>query len=397
MRNGCRSKNGPQIRLQRLDLLFLFRRREENVRRGSRKIRQRCRGGSTQFVQLNLKRPINNYKTSFEATRRIVFVAGPGVEILDLVGPLQVFARAADMFRRENPGSPPIYSVEVVTISRQRSLLANCGLRITAHKTFREAPGKIDTLLIAGGDAIEQNRISPEAVRWLKRIAKRIRRIGSVCTGAMFLARAGLLDGRRATTHWNWCRTLIKHAPKARVDPDPIFVRDENVYTSAGVTAGMDLALALVEEDYGSRLALQVARNLVLYLRRPGGQSQFSAALSLQSTDRKPLRELEAWVLDNLDKPLTVPMLAQRIAMSPRNFARVFAKEMRTTPAKFVERLRVETARRRLEESQNTMETIASECGFGNVNSMRNVFQRTLKIPPGQYRRHFRHVKRGKR
>ena len=301
------------------------------------------------------------------------------------------------MFRRENPGSPPIYSVEVVTISRQRSLLANCGLRITAHKTFREAPGKIDTLLIAGGDAIEQNRISPEAVRWLKRIAKRIRRIGSVCTGAMFLARAGLLDGRRATTHWNWCRTLIKHAPKARVDPDPIFVRDENVYTSAGVTAGMDLALALVEEDYGSRLALQVARNLVLYLRRPGGQSQFSAALSLQSTDRKPLRELEAWVLDNLDKPLTVPMLAQRIAMSPRNFARVFAKEMRTTPAKFVERLRVETARRRLEESQNTMETIASECGFGNVNSMRNVFQRTLKIPPGQYRRHFRHVKRGKR
>jgi transcriptional regulator GlxA family with amidase domain len=141
---------------------------------------------------------------------------------------------------------------------------------------------------------------------------------------------------------------------------------------------------------------LQVARNLVLYLRRPGGQSQFSAALSLQSTDRKPLRELEAWVLDNLSKPITVSVLAQRVAMSPRNFARVFIKEMKTTPAKFVERLRVETARRRLEESQNSMETIASECGFGNVNSMRNVFQRTLKIPPGQYRRHFRHVKHRK-
>ena len=339
------------------------------------------------------KSNINNQEPLSPQTRRIVFVAGSGVEILDLVGPLQVFARASEMHNRANPGSPPIYSVEVVTVSSHRSLIANCGLRISADKTFRHVRGKIDTLLVAGGDAIEQNKIDPEAVRWLKRIAGRIRRVGSVCTGAMLLARAGLLDGRRATTHWNWCQTLIKRAPRARVDADPIFVRDENVYTSAGVTAGMDLALALVEEDHDSRLALQVARNLVLYLRRPGGQSQFSAALSLQLTDRKPLRELEAWALDNLQKPLTVPLLAERVAMSPRNFARVFTKEMKTTPAKFVERLRVEAARRRLEESHNSMETIAGECGFGNVNSMRNVFQRTLKIAPGQYRRHFRHVK----
>jgi transcriptional regulator GlxA family with amidase domain len=325
-------------------------------------------------------------------TRRVVFVAAPGTEILDLVGPLQVFARAAEMFGKQNPGSPPIYSVEVVTASPSRSLIANCGLRITAHKTFCEVRGKIDTLLVAGGNAIEQDEINLEAVRWLRKIARGTRRIGSVCTGAMLLARAGLLDGRRATTHWNWCHVLIKRAPRANVDPNPIFIRDENVYTSAGVTAGMDLALALVEEDHGSALALQVARNLVLYLRRPGGQSQFSAALSLQLTDRKPLRELESWVLDNLNKPLTVPVLAQRVAMSPRNFARVFTKEMKTTPAKFVERLRVEAARRRLEESQNTVETIAGECGFGNVNSMRNVFQRTLKIAPGQYRRHFRHI-----
>ena len=327
-------------------------------------------------------------------TRRVVFVAAPGVEILDLVGPLQVFARASDMFGRENPRSPPIYSVEVVTTCPRRSLTANCGLSITAHKTYREVRGKIDTLLVAGGEAIEKDEIDPQVVRWLKKIAPRLRRVGSVCTGAMLLARAGLLKGRRATTHWNWCQTLIKRAPDADVDPDPIFVRDENIYTSAGVTAGMDLALALVEEDHGSRLALQVARTLVLYLRRPGGQSQFSAALSLQLTDRNPLRELEAWVLDNLHKSLTVPVLAQRVAMSPRNFARVFIKEMKTTPAKFVERLRVETARRRLEESQNSMEAIASECGFGNINSMRTVFQRALKIPPGQYRRHFRHAKR---
>jgi transcriptional regulator GlxA family with amidase domain len=327
------------------------------------------------------------------SVRRIVFVAGPGTEILDLVGPLQVFARASDMFCREHAGARPIYSVEVASISSRRSLTANCGLSFAAHKTFRQIRGKVDTLLVAGGDAIEQNKVNPAAVRWLRKIAQRTRRVGSVCTGAMLLARAGLLDGRRATTHWNWCETLIRNAPRTDVDPNPIFVRDENVYTSAGVTAGMDLALALVEEDYGSPLALQVARNLVLYLRRPGGQSQFSAALSLQLTDRKPLRELEAWVLDNLNKPITVPVLAQRVAMSPRNFARVFTTEMKTTPAKFVERLRVEAARRRLEESQNSMETIATECGFGNVNAMRTVFQRTLKIPPGQYRRHFRHTK----
>jgi transcriptional regulator GlxA family with amidase domain len=337
--------------------------------------------------------PKNNTPSVELSTRRIVFVAGPGVEILDLVGPLQVFARASEMHATENPGSPPIYSMEVATVSSRPSLIANCGLRIIADMTFREVRGKIDTLLVAGGDAIEQNEINSDAVRWLKRISPRIRRVGSVCTGAMLLARAGLLDGRRATTHWNWCQTLMKRAPRARVDSDPIFVRDENIYTSAGVTAGMDLALALVEEDYGSRLALQVARNLVLYLRRPGGQSQFSAALSLQLTDRKPLRELGTWVLGNLHKPLTVPLLAQRVAMSPRNFARVFTREMKTTPAKFVERLRVEAARRRLEESHNSMEMIAGECGFGNVNSMRNVFQRTLKIAPGQYRRHFRHLK----
>src|SRR6266581_1153301 len=305
-------------------------------------------------------------------TRRVVLIAGPGTEILDLVGPLQVFTRAADMFSRQNPGALPIYTVEVVATTSRTAIMTNCGLRITAHKPFREVRGEIDTLLIAGGAAIEKDEIPIEVVRWLRKIAGRIRRIGSVCTGALLLARK---------------------YPRTEVDPDPIFVRDGMVYTSAGVTAGMDLALALVEEDHGSRLALQVARNLVLYLRRPGGQSQFSAALSLQLTDRKPLRELEAWVLDNLHKPLTVPLLAQRVAMSPRNFARVFTREMKTTPAKFVERLRVEAARRRLEESQNSMETIADECGFGNINSMRNVFQRTLRIAPGQYRRHFRHVK----
>src|SRR6058998_1326565 len=214
------------------------------------------------------------------------------------------------MFGKQNPGSPPIYSVEVISASSQRSLVTNCGVRIAAHKTFREVRGKIDTLLVAGGSAIEQDEINADVVRWLKKIAGRIRRIGSVCTGAMLLARAGLLDGRRATTHWNWCEVLIRRAPRAHVDPDPIFVRDKNVYTSAGVTAGMDLALALVEEDYGSRLALQVARNLVLYLRRPGGQSQFSAQLALQLAEREPLRELQAYILEHPRADLSVESLA---------------------------------------------------------------------------------------
>src|SRR3977135_2296618 len=194
-------------------------------------------------------------------TRRIVFVAAPGTEILDLVGPLQVFARASEMFVRQNPGASPIYSIEIVTTSPHRSFVANCGVRITAHKTFRELRGNIDTLLIAGGSAIENDEVNAEVIRRLKTIAGRIRRIGSVCTGAMLLARAGLLDGRRATTHWNWCHVLIKRAPRADVDPNPIFVRDENVYTSAGVTAGMDLALALVEEDHGSRVPTETARD----------------------------------------------------------------------------------------------------------------------------------------
>ncbi|HXA10034.1 MAG TPA: DJ-1/PfpI family protein [Chthoniobacterales bacterium] len=331
-------------------------------------------------------------------TRRVLFIAAPGTEILDLVGPLQVFARAADIYRKQDPRSPPIYSVEVITISSRASVVTNCGLRIAAHNTFRRVRGEIDTLLIAGGSAIENDEIDLEVVQWIRKVSRCIRRIGSVCTGALLLARAGLLDGRQAATHWKWCELLALKYPRTRVDPNPIFIRDGNVYTSAGVTAGMDLALALVEEDHGSRLALKVARNLVLYMRRPGGQSQFSAALSMQLTDRKPLLELESWVLDNLNKPLNVPVLAARVGMSPRNFARIFPREMKTTPAKFVERLRVEAARRRLEESRNSLETIAGECGFGNVNSMRNVFQRTLRIAPGQYRHHFRslrHLPRG--
>lgn len=259
-----------------------------------------------------------------------------------------------------------------------------------AQRTFRQVRGEIDTLLVAGGDAAESDDTDLEVVKWMTKLAPKIRRVGSVCTGAMLLARTGLLDGRKATTHWKWCEILAKKYPKIDVNPDPIFVRDGNVCTSAGITAGMDLSLALVEEDFGSRLALEVARDLVLYLRRTGGQSQFSTALAMQLSDRQPLRELESWVLENLNRPLSVNILAEHLAMSPRNFARIFRKEMNTTPARFVGKLRVEAARRRLEESQSSLQQVASDCGFGTLNAMRTVFQRALGIAPGQYRKHFK-------
>jgi transcriptional regulator GlxA family with amidase domain len=326
--------------------------------------------------------------------RRVLLVAAPGSQILDVAGPFQIFSRAAELLAKQQPGSAAAYAVEVITSSLKPLLVTNCGLKIVGHKTFGHVRGEIDTLLIAGGDAVEGDETGIEIVHWLRRIAGRVRRLGSVCTGAMLLARAGLLNGKRATTHWKWCEALARKYPEVDVDPDPIFIRDGKIYTSAGVTAGMDLALALVEEDHGSRLALEVARDLVLYLRRPGGQSQFSAALSMQLSDREPLRDLSAWLLDNLHRSLTVSLLAKQVAMSPRNFARVFTREMQITPAKYVERLRMEVARRRLEESQHSLKQIAGDCGFGSVKSMREVFQRALKITPGEYRQRFQSTNR---
>jgi transcriptional regulator GlxA family with amidase domain len=327
-------------------------------------------------------------------TRRVLLLAAPGSQILDVAGPFQVFTRANELFLAQRPGSTAIYSVEVITSTPKALLVTNCGLQIVAHDPFRRVRGEIDTLLIAGGDAVEADQTGIQVVQWLRRVAARTRRIGSVCTGAMLLARAGLLNGRRVATHWKWCDVLANKYPDIRVDAEPIYIRDGNVYTSAGVTAGMDLALALVEEDHGSRLALEVARDLVLYLRRPGGQSQFSVALSMQLSDRKPLRDLAAWMLENLNKPLNVQMLAKQAAMSPRNFARVFTREMHITPAKYVERLRVEIVRRRLEETQHSLKKIAGDCGFGNVKSMREVFQRVLRTTPGEYRQRFQGIDR---
>jgi transcriptional regulator GlxA family with amidase domain len=289
-------------------------------------------------------------------TRTIVFLAAPNTQILDVVGPFQIFVRAAEVFVRENPARTPPYRVLLASTTRNTSVQTNCGLVLKGSETFRSVRAPIDTLLVAGGSGLEEAAYDKELLLWLGKTAPRVRRIGSICTGAFLLASAGLLEGKRATTHWKWAPELANKFKGTCVDPDPIYIRDGNTYTTAGVTAGMDLALALVEDDLGSPIALSVAREMVLYLRRSGGQSQYSAALSLQSSDRKQIEEIRSWALENLGEELPVEKLAARAGMSPRNFARVFLKDTGTTPARFIERLRVEAARRRLEESQDNLE-----------------------------------------
>ncbi|MGH9937144.1 MAG: GlxA family transcriptional regulator [Blastocatellia bacterium] len=322
-------------------------------------------------------------------TRRIGIIAFPGSQILDIAGPLAVFAEANQFCQEDFNAKQAAYQVELISTESDRLVDCYCGVNITAQTDFRSARGEFDTLLVAGGYGVAQVEKITGFLPWLRKTSNAARRIGSVCGGAFALAAAGLLDGRRATTHWYFCQQMAELFPAVRFDPDPIFICDGNVYTSAGVTAGIDLSLALVEEDWGAELALLVARALVVFLRRPGSQSQFSASLSLQASDRTPLRELQVWLLDNLREPLTVEQMAAQVGMSPRNFARVFAEQIGVTPARFVMRVRVETARRRLEESSQSVELIAEECGFGSAESMRGAFQRLLRVSPQEYRKRF--------
>lgn len=323
-----------------------------------------------------------------DATLRIVLLAVPPAMELDIVGPMSVFA-AVNRIRKYSA-----YEMELATTGVDGEIAGSLGLSISAHRFYRQVRGKVDTLLVVGGSGVMKMR-DRTVLSWLRRMSSKVRRLGSVCSGAFLLAGAGLLDGRRATTHWALTDALASQFPKVAVDPDPIWVRDGNVYTSAGVTAGMDLALGFVEEDFGSDMALQVARDLVLFLRRPGGQSQFSAALSAQASERRSLHEFQAWMTENLDKNLSIEALAGRAAMSPRNFARVFVRELGITPARYVERLRIEAARNYLERTEKGLEEIASACGFGSAELMRRAFHRSVGITPGRYRDHFGSSSRG--
>jgi transcriptional regulator GlxA family with amidase domain len=315
----------------------------------------------------------------------MVVLVVPPVDELDLVGPLEVFGTAN---RLSADGRKP-YAVEVVSTAPDRRIDGDAGLSLLAHRHYRRLAGRRDSMLVVCGTGARRTR-DPALLGWLRRAATRTARIGAVCVGAFPLAEAGLLDGRRATVHWRYAEELARRYPRVAVDPRPTWVRDGPIYTSAGIAAGIDLALAWVEEDLGAAAALRVARELVLFLRRPGSQDQISVSLETQASHTRPMQELQMWMAEHVHRSLTVSALAARVAMSPRNFARVFARELGTTPGSYVLRLRVEAARRLLEQTDGSLEQVASASGFRSVDVMRRAMARAVGTTPSRYRRHFR-------
>jgi transcriptional regulator GlxA family with amidase domain len=337
--------------------------------------------------RLSAQRTNGDNRSPEPSVRHVLIVAVPPVRTLDVFGPLEVFG---DANRLRSDG--PTYEISVVSAGNDRDVLSHLGLPIRTDQTYGEYCGPIDTILVAGYDGVSKVRYERNFLKWLRESCASSRRFGSVCTGALVLAEAGLLDGRRATTHWNWCEELARDYPRVTVDSTPIFVRDGNCYTSAGVTAGIDLALALVEEDLGRPAALKVAQMMVVFLYRPGGQSQFSATLMAQTSERRPLGNVLAWLPDNIRRSLSIESLARRAAMSPRNFARMFRQEMGKTPARYIEDLRLEAARRQIESKAMTLEEIALSCGFTSAEILRRAFVRRLGVTPHQYRASFGHT-----
>ena len=316
--------------------------------------------------------------------RHILIVAVPPMRTLDVFGPAEVFGDA-NWLR----GGEPVYKVTIISAGADRMVSNYLGTPVHADRTFREYEGPIDTILVAGCMGPRELHYESGFLDWLRLQSARSRRFGSICTGAFVLAKAGLLDGRRVTTHWSWARELAKDYPRVAVDPDPIYIRDGSCFTSAGVTAGIDLCLALVEEDLGKLLALRIAQMMVVFLRRPGGQSQFSATLEAQTRESPSLGDLLAWLPDHLRQDLSVDALARRVGMSTRNFTRLFRQELGKTPARHVEDLRLEAARRLLESTAQSTDEIADACGFARAEGLRRMFRRRLRVSLGGYRASF--------
>ena len=331
--------------------------------------------------------PASRRARSAEATRvsksrrRIVVLVVPPVDELDLVGPLQVFNSVNRLAGRT------IYTVEVVTAADSLTVEGEGGvLSFIARHHFSKVEGAAcDSVLLVCGLGTRTVRDAALSA-WLNRMARGVRRLGAVCVGSFLLAEAGLLNGRRATTHWRFGRELAARYPEVRVEHEPLWVRDGNIFTSAGISAGIDLALAWVEEDCGAGLAHEAARELVLFLRRPGGQPQVSVSLASQASEMSSIRELQIWIAEHLGQSLSVDDLARRMSMSVRNFERVFTREVGTTPSQYVLQMRVEAARRQLERSDRGFKQVASAVGFGSVDVMRRAFVRLLGITPRRYR-----------
>lgn len=313
------------------------------------------------------------------AQRTVLVVLFDGVQSLDVSGPVEVFAGAETL-------TPGTYRIRTASLDGG-PVRSSSGLTLVPDEALADASAP-HTLLVPGGRGTR--RPDPRLTDWLGAHGPRAPRLVSVCTGSLLLAEAGLLDGRRATTHWRFCDQLARDHPAVHVEPDPIYVRDGHVATSAGVTSGIDLALALVEEDLGRDVALTIARHLVVFLRRPGNQAQFSAQLAAQTASREPLRELQRWITEHPADDLTVEALAARARLSPRHFARAFRSETGTTPGRYVDRVRLEHARRLLEDTGDGIEEISRASGYGTPEAMRRAFLKALGTAPAEYRRRFR-------
>ena len=317
--------------------------------------------------------------------RTVLIALFDGVQSLDVTGPLEVFAGP-----RDHQGKRA-YRVQTASLGGAQ-VRTSSGLVIVPDGDLRDQghADPPDLLIVPGGEGAR--RRNPDLVGWIRANAPAAKRVAAVCTGAFLLAEAGLLDGRRATTHWSYCDALRDQYPAVKVDPDPIFIKDGTVATSAGVTAGIDLALALVEDDLGRDVALAIARALVVFLRRPGGQAQFSAQLSAQVARRAPLRDVQQWIAEHPAGDLSVEALAGKASLSPRHFARAFAAEVGMPPGRYVERTRLEAARRHLEDTAEGIEQTARACGYRTPEAMRRAFTEALGVSPAEYRRRFRPV-----
>jgi len=317
--------------------------------------------------------------------KHVVIVGYDEITSLDVSGPLEAFSSA---LLETSKGRPqPCYKVTIAALGA-KTFCSESGLCVTAHCSLSSLR-QVDTLIVPGGRGMRNPSTAAQLAAWISKRVNQIRRIASVCTGVYGLARTGLLNGRRVTTHWKFANDLAARYPKLQVDASPLYIRDGKFYTSAGVTAGIDLSLALIEEDFGPQLALAVARELVVYVKRPGGQEQFSEPLKFQMASTSRLADLPAWITGHLDQDLSVEALAQRMNLCPRQFSRRFKAEFKSTPAAFVQRLRLDEARARLAVANCTVQSVADSVGFNDSDSFRRAFVKCFGVPPQQYRNRF--------
>lgn len=321
--------------------------------------------------------------------RHIVIIVPPYSTLLNVAGPLEIFSKAIDKADLALGKVDFRYEVHVVSVEKSTCITTSSGLPIIAENCFSDISYPIDTLIISGLSNRSEYDFSIDFIRWIQEQYKKVRRMCSICSGAFLLAKAGILDGKRATAHWARCDKLQQEYPQTKVEISRIFIKDGKVYTSAGITSGMDLAIALVEEDFGQTFALYIARWMVLSLKRQGNQVQYSTFLDCQSIEKPMIRKVCQWIVMHLNEDLTVEMLAENMAMSPRNFARVFVRELRITPAKYINRLRIDYACQYLIDTEMSLDEVAIECGLKNAENLRRLFLTILDTTPTQYRKSF--------